>query len=851
MKLIKKIELVSPAGNWDSLIASINAGADAVYLGYNKYSARAYADNFDLKMLKKAVNTAHDYGVKVYIALNTLIKDSEIKDVLLFLNEYLSFCNDGIILQDLGLFYLIKSLFLKEIPDIRIHASTQLNIHNLKSVEFLKELDFKRVILAREMTLEEIKNITEKNLLEIEIFAHGACCYSYSGSCYFSSFTGVRSGNRGRCTQPCRMKYKVFNSKFKDLFSEELYILSKSDLFTLNLLPKIILSGVNALKIEGRMKTADYVGIITKIYRKYIDLCYKLFSTDYDFSKLQSNNAVFSGIASNIYDFKIDNKDLFKIMQVFSRNLYEGYFLDKYPSDIIFLKKSGSTGNFLGRITSVEKNANSMIIELKSNWEVNTNDILEIWTKKGNEQVKVNEVVFLGQKSGKFLYAIRLSKNIRCNLNDRVFKIFDVNLDEEAKSLYKNGIIKKKIINKIATNIEIDIKLNEFKKSVIKNIDISLKNIIKDKNNTIKDEAVKTVKTVKDVKAVNHENNFSIAVEIYSANHLKELVKYKPSYINYIVINDFNYIKDIDTKVSIKGSVKDILNLDISNFDNVFIKLPQIVYDEQLNNLKNIILKLLNIGFKGFSISNFGVLKVINEICLVYPHKIDKKINILVDWAFNLFNSFSVKFFLNLPNLNLNYINFSYFLISPELDLLEVKTIIDNNEYVLNKNNLNKINDIKLGVYSYGYIPVMISRINNSFLKQLFQNKNNYSSTKKHSYNLIDNNSLENCYYLEDKKGYKFKIDFDWQGNLVFLNSKKICNLFDLEDFFNKNIVNFYLDSRTLNINEIINLITYYKKAAYLLQSSKRQEFALLLNNAINKNIFKEYTRGHFYRKVI
>ena len=275
----KKIELVSPAGSYEQLVAAINAGADAVYLGFKKFSARAYADNFEFRQLKKAVKTAHENRVRVFLALNILIKDSEIEEVIHFLNEYLGFCQDGIIIQDLGLFKIISDLY----PGARVHASTQMNIHNLESVSFLKDIGFKRVVLAREMSLPEIVNITSNCDIEIETFAHGSQCYSYSGNCYFSSFTGSRSGNRGRCTQPCRMKYDLAVTEQgpsgkrkpgeKHLIKNS-YLLSKSDLYTLEIIPELVSAGITALKIEGRMKTPEYVGIVTKIYRKYLDLYY-------------------------------------------------------------------------------------------------------------------------------------------------------------------------------------------------------------------------------------------------------------------------------------------------------------------------------------------------------------------------------------------------------------------------------------------------------------------------------------------------------------------------------------------------------------------------------------------------
>ena len=254
---IKKIELVAPAGGWSQLIAALNSGADSVYLGYGQFGARAYAENFNLKQLKKAIAIAHKRGSKIYLTLNTILKDSELSEMLFFLDQYLMMCRDGIIIQDLGLYKMLSDLYPGMVP---IHASTQMNIHNVRSLSLLGELGFKRAVLAREMTLDEIRGVKKGTGIDLEVFGHGSQCYCYSGNCYLSSFTGGRSGNRGRCTQPCRMKFELI-AKGSDglnyLAGAPLYLLSKNDLCSLGILPEIIKTGVRALKIEGRMKSPE------------------------------------------------------------------------------------------------------------------------------------------------------------------------------------------------------------------------------------------------------------------------------------------------------------------------------------------------------------------------------------------------------------------------------------------------------------------------------------------------------------------------------------------------------------------------------------------------------------------
>ncbi|NUO05344.1 MAG: U32 family peptidase [Candidatus Brocadia sinica] len=256
----KKPELLSPAGNMECFFAAIENGADAVYFGLEDFSARAGAQNFTLDDASKSITYAHKKSVKVYIALNTLIKTRELErgvDLLIALEELQP---DALILQDLGLLYLIQSQF----PRFNLHASTQMTIHNLAGVRQLEKMGFKRVVLARELSVDEIRNISGNTSIETEVFVHGALCYSYSGLCFFSSMIGGRSGNRGRCAQPCRMYYKSPSGEGGHLFSMK-------DLLTLSRLNDLMAMGVHSFKIEGRMKSPEYVAVVTNMYRQAID----------------------------------------------------------------------------------------------------------------------------------------------------------------------------------------------------------------------------------------------------------------------------------------------------------------------------------------------------------------------------------------------------------------------------------------------------------------------------------------------------------------------------------------------------------------------------------------------------
>ncbi len=296
-------ELLSPAGDYECFVAAIKAGADAVYLGGN-YSARAYAKNFTTEEILTALDFAHLYGRKIYMTLNTLMKDTELSSIRSYLLPFYRAGLDGVIIQDIGLFRLLH----EEFPDLPLHASTQMCITATDGLNLFSEMGAKRVVLARELSLDEIRRIHDTSDQELECFIHGAMCYAYSGKCLLSSMLGKRSGNRGRCAQPCRLPY---NGK---------YLLSMKDMAVLDILPKLIDAGIASFKIEGRMKSPDYVAATAGIYRKYIDLC-----VDHPEERYQ-----------------IDQKDLDLLLKLYTRSSHSrGYYEIRNGAEMITISESG------------------------------------------------------------------------------------------------------------------------------------------------------------------------------------------------------------------------------------------------------------------------------------------------------------------------------------------------------------------------------------------------------------------------------------------------------------------------------------------------------------------------------
>ena len=326
---MKKVEILAPAGSMESLIAAMNKGADAVYLGGNKFSARAYASNFDNDNMIKAVDYVHSYGAKVYVTLNTILKENEIEEAVRYVGFLYEIGVDAIILQDLGLFKRIK----EDYPDFEIHASTQMTIHNGEGALFFKERGFHRIVLCRELSVDEVKYISKDLGIETEIFVHGALCISYSGQCLMSSMIGGRSGNRGRCAQPCRMEYTL---KGNTSGERKAYLLSPKDTCTIEDMKDIIDSGTYSLKIEGRMKRAEYVAGVVENYKNAVEK--ELYNTEYNVSKGKR-----------------------ELLQLFNRGGFSKAYLHKNVGmDMMSFKNPRNTGVPLGKI---EKNGEIVLKE--------------------------------------------------------------------------------------------------------------------------------------------------------------------------------------------------------------------------------------------------------------------------------------------------------------------------------------------------------------------------------------------------------------------------------------------------------------------------------------------------------
>lgn len=333
----RQIELLAPAGSYEIFSAVLKAGADAVYLGGSRFGARAYANNFSEEELRRAIDEAHIHGRQLYLTVNTLFKEEELEGELYeYLLPYYEQGLDAVIVQDIGAIRFIREAF----PGLDIHTSTQMTVTNRYGAEFMKELGANRVVTAREMSLEEIRDIHEHVEVEIESFVHGALCYCYSGQCLLSSMVGGRSGNRGRCAQPCRLPYEVCDGKRKAVSDikgrklKENYILSPKDMCTIELLPELVESGVYSFKIEGRMKQAEYAAGVVSVYRSYVD-------------KYLVDLERFGDVARAKENYRVSKEDNRKLFDFGNRSGFtEGYYKRHNGRDMItFEKPNHAKGN--------------------------------------------------------------------------------------------------------------------------------------------------------------------------------------------------------------------------------------------------------------------------------------------------------------------------------------------------------------------------------------------------------------------------------------------------------------------------------------------------------------------------
>ena len=810
--MLNNIEILSPVGDFECLKAAVQNGANAVYLGAQEFNARYSASNFDMENLEKAIIYAKTRNVKVHLVLNILIKNNEFESAFNLAKKAYELGVDAIIVQDFGLALTL----IKAFPDLPIHASTQMTVHNLEGVLALEKLGFKRVVLSRELSFEEIDYICKNSNVEIECFIHGALCVSYSGQCLLSSIIGGRSGNRGKCAGTCRLPYELIDENEKVL--DKGYLLSTRDLCGLKYLPSLVKAGVVCFKIEGRMKPPEYVATVTRIYRKYLD---KIFNNE---------------------NYIIDENDIKNLQLVFNRGGFStGYFDKAANRSLVFKEKPNHMGIYLGKI--IKFNSSKGYITLKLENDLNIGDKIAIDNNGVSNNYTVSELMVNNSNiksafKGNIVTIGRMKGNI--NINDKVFLTESKKLTELSTNSYQNVentqllinsklIIKKNtpikifasIVSENFTNIQCEIS-TDIVPEIAKNAPITKDKII--------EQFYKTKNTIFKFNSLNIDLDNNLFLTISSVNELRRLVlsglekkleesikrksrdaevfdEIKASlastdnklrnYDNYntsisenvtrnskkptisvllnILNKDYDYynLKNIDRlyiplKYFVNPAFKEII-LKLSNKFNLYIYMPTIMKKNYINLLNLNIKNIMNI-FKiaGVVISNIYQLKWFENYNL----------KIIGNYTLNVFNNISIA---NLSNLGIKK-----FTLSPELD----------RETLLNLSNSNKNAELIV----YGKIPVM-----NSNYCVLGRSNKCYKECTKNCQN------LNKKFYLKDRLNLKFRVIPDNIDTISTIYNSKITSI-TWKDFNVDNLRIDILDENIDTINLIISKVLNNKR---------------------------------------
>ncbi len=677
---MKKPELLAPVGSKDALVAAINAGCDAVYLSGYSFGARSFAPNFDLDELKEAIDICHVYGVKVYVTVNTLIKENEVNRFM----DYIDFLHqhnvDAIIIQDLGMLDLVRKTY----PNLEIHASTQMHIHNLEGVKVCEELGIKRVVLARETSIETIKKIKENSKLDIEVFVHGALCISYSGQCLMSSLIGGRSGNRGMCAGTCRLPFDVLDSNNHKL-NKNSYPLSTKDLYTLNNIDKLIESGIDSFKIEGRMKRPEYVYLVVSLYRKAID------------SYFQTGKV------------NISENDIKELKKIFNRDFTKGFLFNEENNHITNDYRPNHQGIVIGKVINVNKN----FIKIKLDEEITVGDGIRI---VDNDYGFIVTNIFVNDnkvKEAKKGDTITLKVSERVTLNSLVSKTTDIkqlnNLKENIRDINKKIKINMNIKLKIGSNINLVVS------DGINQVEVKGTCVTNAINSPLTSELIKkqlsklgSTPFILDEITIDADDNIYINnkdlndVRRIVVEKLIELRKYK---INYIK-------KDVIFNSSLVNNKKEVTILleDSKLYDKIKKFDVDKIYTEDKYLLDNkddrLILKIPRVNYNYI---NYNNPVMIGEIGSLKYKNIEAS-----DFSLNVTNSYTV---CCLHNLGVKKVTLSY-----ELTMDEIKEIIDNYKKRYN-------NSPNLELIVYGKQEMMISKfsLNKLYKKDVLFLKDRYN----------------------------------------------------------------------------------------------------------------------------
>lgn len=802
---MKEVELLAPVGSFESLKAAVQNGANAVYLGGKDFSARASANNFDREELKEAVKYAHIRGVRVFVTTNTLIKQNELEGFIEYVKFLYDINIDALILQDIGAAMTIKKL----LPDFELHASTQMVAHSLEDVKYLESVGFDRVVLARELNVEEIKHICDNTKVDIEVFVHGALCVCYSGQCLMSSMIGNRSGNRGRCAQPCRQKYTMIDIKTgEEISSNGDYLLSTRDLNAIEDINKVIEAGVYSLKIEGRMKKPEYVATVVGSYKNAID----------DYLKSKKVN-VSHDIMTDLYT-------------IFNRKFTKGLLLGEVGKDVMNSQIPNNQGLYIGKVVDYNKKSKRLKIALEEN--LKKGDGINLGGGVIGRIIKGKEITDIGYK-GEIIEIDFIGEARR---NQMIFKTSDTQLMDRVQSTFKQekelakSFIDGEIIIKLGKNPIIkfrDLEGNEAKvvgnfiiekalkvpmskekietqlrklgntPYVLRNLNIDLDegislpisvinqirreciDILSEERIEVKDRKYKNKKVSYNPEKLIRSKNKKIRVKVNNLEQLKEVVKFNI---------DSVYYEDVST-------FEEAIKIAHENNKLLMYSAPRIIRNNEYKRLK----KIKDLNEETVQIGTLGSIEFFK----------DK--NFCIDYYLNSFNSETINHF---KQEGANVV-----CISQELNMSEIQETL-------------YYTDVDAESVVYGYTPMMISEYCPMGVVVRDCKKDKRCNTCK-----------ESRYALRDFKGEEYRLSQDLFCRTTIYNSKPTCMLDNLKEVFQVGINIFRLDFTGENRSEVREVLEAYMEV--INNDFKLGSKAIKLYEKLDA---KGITTAHFYKGV-
>ena len=825
------IELLAPAGNMEALKAAVESGADAIYLSGKMFGARAYANNFDEQNLKEAIEFAHLRNVKIHVTVNTLVDNSEIPALADYLRFLYEVGADAILVQDLGAARLAHQI----VPNLPLHASTQMTVNNLAGVLALQELGFSRVVLSREVTLKDIIHICRNCNVEIEVFAHGALCVCYSGQCLMSSMIGGRSGNRGRCAQPCRLPYTLVDKHNNNVLDNAgQYLLSPRDMNTIELIPELIQAGVASLKLEGRMKKPEYVAVVVDAYRQKIDSYYQHTDIQDDIQK--------------------------NLSQIFNRDFTTAYLEKKQGKFMMSDKRPNNRGRLVGRVIRYDDTKRQVLMKLAD--DITLGDTIDFWVKVGGRvSTNVSKIIVKGQEvvSATAGMEVIIPVANRVHPHDRVFKVFDAKLMQKARNFFTSA----SPIRKLNLNIEAIAHLD--KPFTLKATDednysaeITSEFIVETARKRAMDKATvqkqmeRLGNTIYQLNQLDCDIDENVIVPMSVMNDTRRLLVeklmdlrlkayYRPKLTDK---NNISWQQDlqnkhtntphksqlvvaVDTLEKVQTAINnhaDVILFGGESYHHQFITIemyakavelchnakvsiafatPRIMRDNEQTAFTNWLTKIKDIS---------PDMIYAHSLAQMYLIKQYTDIPIWADFSFNVYNDVTVSF---LDNYNILGAT-----VSPELNFKQIKT-------------LNTASNLPLECIVHGNMELMVSEycVLGSFLGNLDKG----ACTKP---------CEKNSYWLCDRKNEKFPIVTDQYCHMHLLNAKELNMLGHVPEFNNLGIQRIRIDGRYMSNDKLAIFTKLYKEV--IIEGTNH--LVLMPENIAKYE--QNITRGHYFRGV-